>query len=92
MQKSKCLACGIEKDIREEEMYPYEEDNITTEGPIQPLLNIECQSNTDHTDFRIVTICHNCYHKIQPDMWMSQGEWELIRPVTNFNNLPKLPL
>lgn len=92
MQKpniKKCLACGIEKDIRSEEIYPYEKDCIPTEIPIQPLFEIECQSDTDNTDFRIVIICHNCYHKVQPDMWMSQGEWESLNPITNFNNLFK---
>lgn len=87
----KCLACGIEKDINSREVYPYKDDCITTEEPVQPLFELECQANIDHTDFRIVTICHNCFHKVQPDMWMSQGEWESLNPVTNFNDLPKLP-
>jgi hypothetical protein len=86
----KCLACGIEKDMNKFEMYPYDNDGIITEEPIQPLFeDVPCQSNTDHSDFRVVTVCHECFHKVQPDMWMSQGEWESLNPITDFSNLLK---
>jgi len=92
MQKTTCLACGIEKDMNIKEMYPYSDDSIDTEEPVSPLFkDFECQSDTDHSDFRLVTICHKCWHRVQPDMWMSQREWESLNPITNFNDLPKSP-
>ena len=42
----KCLSCGVEKDINSHEVYPYENDCITTEEPVQPLFEIECQADS----------------------------------------------
>lgn len=89
MSTSKCLACGIEKDIEKEEIYPYEDDSIITEEPVRPLFDIPCQSYTDWYDFRIAIICHKCFHIVRPDMWMRQAEWEYLNPITPFNDLPK---
>jgi len=89
-QVEKCLSCGVEKDINSLEVYPYEGDCIITDEPVQPLIDIECQSVIDHTDFRLASICHSCFHKVQPDMWMSAAEWKSLKPNTAFSDLPKL--
>ena len=86
---SHCLACGVEKDMEKEEVYPYPEDSLITDEPIQPLCELECQ--TDEGDFRIVIVCHQCFHKLQPDMWISQGMWEALNPITPTKDLPKVP-
>jgi hypothetical protein len=34
--------------------------------------------------------CHSCHHKVQPDMWMSESEWNSINPIISFNRLPEV--
>jgi len=85
MQK-KCLACGVEKDTSIKEVYPYPDDGIIDE-PIEPLMNIDCQG----ADWRVATVCHECFHKLEPDMWISDRCWLALKPITPFDQLPKLP-
>lgn len=85
--KQRCLACGVEKDTSIKEVYPYPEDYLIDE-PIDPLMTIDCQGDRD---WRVVTICHECFHKLEPDQWISERCWRSIDPVTPFEALPKLP-
>jgi len=84
----RCLACGVEKDMELKEIYPYPDDMITTEEPISPMFDIDCQMDKDRSDFRIATVCFHCYHKLEPDMWISQSMWEALNPITPANDLP----
>lgn len=89
--KQKCLACGVEKDASIKEAYPYPEDGLI-EDPIDPFMTIDCQGPhvNDVTDWRVVSICHHCFHKLDVDMWISDACWRSLNPVTPFEKLPKL--
>ena len=86
---NKCLACGIEKDPELFEKYPYPEEGIIS-TPIEPLIELDCESS-DRVNgvFKQVTVCHECFHKLNPDMWISQEMWENLNPVTSFDELPE---
>lgn len=88
----KCYGCGIEKDISTEEVYPYPEDDTLSDKPLPPLFVIECESvardEKGHHEFRVVVVCHHCFHKLQPDMWIGENCWNSINPVVSFDKLP----
>jgi hypothetical protein len=85
--KQKCLACGVEKDTSIREVYPYPDDGIIDDEPIEPLINIDCQGISD---WRVVTVCHACFHRLDADMWISERCWLALTPLTPFEQLPKL--
>ena len=89
--KKRCLACGVEKDISVKEVYPYPEDGLI-EDPIDPLSTIDCEGPRigDVKDWRVVTVCHHCFHRLNPDQWISDKCWASLKPVTPFEQLPKL--
>lgn len=84
--KQKCLACGVEKDTEIKEVYPFPEDGLIDE-PIEPLMRVDCQGTAD---WRVVTVCHTCFHKLEVDMWISESCWRSLNPITPFEHLPKL--
>ena len=89
----KCLACGAVKDTSVKEVYPYPEDGIVHDEPIGPLSVMDCQGpllkpNGTHCDWRVVIVCHHCFHKLEPDMWISDRCWESLNPITPFKQLP----
>lgn len=90
----KCLACGVEKDTSIKEIYPYPDDGIIDDVPIEPLMTIDCQGRRIHGhstgDWRVVTVCHACFHKLDVDMWISEQCWLSLNPITPFGQLPKL--
>ena len=90
--KLKCLACGVEKDTSVKEVYPYPEEDRFIDEPIEPLFsNIHCQGGIGEvSDWRVVTVCHDCFHKLDVDMWISERCWLSLSPVTSFEQLPKL--
>lgn len=90
--KQRCLACGAEKDTSTKEVYPYPDDGIIDDEPIEPLMDIDCQGSRIHevTDWRVVTVCHDCFHKLGVDMWISERCWLSLNPLTPFEQLPKL--
>jgi hypothetical protein len=83
--KMRCLACGVEKDTEVKEAYPYPEDGLIDE-PIAPLFDIDCQGPND---WRKVTVCHECFHKLDPDQWINETGWNSLNPFTPFGKLPK---
>ncbi|RBP40565.1 hypothetical protein DES53_108272 [Roseimicrobium gellanilyticum] len=82
--KVKCMACGVEKDPLKKEVHPYPEDGIV-DDPVSPLWMLECQG----ADWRWVMVCHHCFHKLDPDMWISDRCWRSLNPITPFEKLPK---
>ncbi len=70
-----------------QEIYPYPDDGIIDDRPINPLMNIDCQGTGD---WRVVTVCHSCFHKLDVDMWISERCWQKLNPITPFDLLPKL--
>jgi hypothetical protein len=90
---NKCLGCGVEKDIAVLEEYPHKDtDGCIADGlcddPIQPLFDFHCDGGNG--DWRVVVVCHECFHKLEPDMWINRKMWEGLNPVVPFLDLPKL--
>lgn len=95
--KSRCLACGVEKEKGQKELYPYtgENDALDTEEPIPSLMTVECEGGKTR-EFRMAILCHKCWHGICEkrqgiDMWISEECWNSISPITPFSYLP-IPL
>lgn len=92
----KCHGCGIEKDPAVHESYPYPDDGIITNEPVEPLFHVDCAPGSDSEPcatkqpWRTVTVCHHCFHRLSPDMWIDQRVWESINPATPFSDLPAL--
>jgi len=91
--KTKCQGCGIEKDPTILEIYPYQEEDSICDDPIPPLFGFECQpGGHTHGGFKVgpyrkILVCHECFHKLSPDMWISQSCWESLNPVVPFDQL-----
>ncbi len=85
--KEKCLCCGIEKDTEVREFYPYPDDGVVDDEPIEPLMTIDCKGPAD---WRVVTVCHTCFHKLDVDMWISERCCQASNPITPFEELPRL--
>ena len=90
--KQRCQACGVEKDTEVKEVYPYPDDGVITDEPIEPFFEIDCQGpDFDNTsDWRKVAVCHRCFHELDVDMWISDNSWKSLNPITPFELLPKL--
>jgi hypothetical protein len=89
--KIKCLGCGTEKDTEVLETYPYPEDERLCDGEIEPLFVLECQAGGpgfNDEPWRVVIVCHECFRKLDPDMWISENCWKSINPVVPFDKLP----
>lgn len=84
----KCMGCGVNKDLAVEETYPYPEDERLCDGPLPPLFVLECQPNTKGQKWRMVVVCHECFKKLDPDMWIGEQCWISITPTTPFEKLP----
>jgi hypothetical protein len=82
-----CRACGKEKNLETKEIYPYEGDGLISDEPITPLLEVDVQPTLRTDVFRTADICHECYHKLDVDMWISQAQWEELSPATEFKDL-----
>jgi hypothetical protein len=95
-----CFACGVEKDLSKEVIYPYGDDNITTEDTVPQLFMIECQGQKNRSDnswdFRAAVMCHDCWHRLEQtvgiDMWIGERCWESLNPVIPFARLPEIVL
>lgn len=93
-----CLACGAEKDMAVEAVYPYPEDDCLCDSPIPPLLDIDCQAEEAQPDggwgFRNAILCHECWHRLHAargiDMWIGEACWQSLDPVTPFDQLPPI--
>ena len=74
----------VEKDTSVAEIYPYPDDSVVTDQPVDPLFAIDCQGG----DWRVAIVCHHCLHRLNPDLWISERCWEGLDPVTPFGGLP----
>jgi len=86
----KCCGCGAEKDMSVLEIYPFPEDETFCKEPIQPLLSLECQPNDKSGEWKLPIVCHECFKKLDPDMWISEKCWIGINPTVAFESLPSL--
>lgn len=85
----KCYGCGIEKNPAADEVYPWPEDDKLATDPIPPLLVLDCQGETDCDDYRAAVVCHGCFRKLDPDMWIGESCWIRINPKIPFAQLPQ---
>jgi hypothetical protein len=86
MAIAKCFGCGIEKDMDILEASPFADGDGLTDEPIPPLFVLDCQG--PQKEFRQVVVCHNCFHRLEPDMWISKGMWDNINPAVPYEKLP----
>jgi hypothetical protein len=83
----KCFACGVEKDTEVLEPFPY--PDCFVDEPLAPLWILDVQSNDwPPREWRTTVVCHECFHKIDPDMWIREDHWNNINPVVPFDRLP----
>ena len=85
-----CPCCLVEKDMDIKEVYPFPEDEHLIETPIDPLLELDVQPNSEEGLWRRITVCHQCFRKLQPDMWISENCLLQIGCKTPFTDLPLL--
>jgi hypothetical protein len=84
----RCDGCGVERDPEALEVYPHPEDGITDE-PIPPFFDVDCQPGDADVPrvWRTVRVCHACFHRLGPDMWIDRRGWEAISPAVPFEQL-----
>jgi hypothetical protein len=87
----KCFGCGAQKDTDVLEASPYAEEDGIVDYPIGPLHVIDCQRGLiGASEWKVVVVCHECFHKLDPDMWISENCWKSLNPVVPFEKLPLL--
>ena len=87
----KCMSCGAEKEFSVLEVYPYPEDDRLCTDPIEPLFVLECQGRDEFKGiWKACVVCHECFHKLDPDMWISSNCWASLKPQTLFQDLPAM--
>lgn len=88
--KMKCWGCGTNKDSDVLESYPYPEEDRLTDEPIPPLfvIDVQPQEKEDGDRYRIVVVCHECFHKLDVDMWIGSNCWRKLNPKIAFEKLP----
>ncbi len=86
--KAHCLACGAEKDTAVTELY-VGAGHLVNDVPIDPLFVLCCEGHGVHAgDWRHVVVCHGCFDRLEPDMWISSECWATLSPVVPFERLP----
>lgn len=85
-----CFCCGVEKDTEVYELNT-QDDSLIQDQPIPPLFVLECARtiSASVTDWRITIVCHGCYFRLQPDMWISDSMWTAAKPKLVFEDLPR---
>ena len=92
--KMRCFGCDVEKDTEVLEISPFAEEDGLTDEPIDPLMVLDCQGPripndpNNYSEFRMVVVCHACFHKLSPDMWIGKTCWETINPKVPYDKLP----
>ena len=88
----KCHGCGIEKDMSVLELYPFPEEDRNCDDPVPPIFKLDCKPWEPYKEFgwKKVSVCHICFSKLDPDMWISSRCWNSINPITPFEELPAL--
>jgi hypothetical protein len=87
MNLQSCPCCLAVKDIDVKEVYPFPEEVRFIEDPIDPLLELDVQPAGDG-EWRRIRVCHQCFSKLDPDMWISEHCLKSIGCKTPFTDLP----
>jgi hypothetical protein len=91
MAVMRCFGCGVEKDTEKLERYSGSL-GITKEEDIEPLFVLDVEPwESSPGPWRAAVVCHACFDKLEPDMWISSSCWRSIDPVLRFEQLPPLP-
>ena len=88
----KCFSCGVEKNLDIGEVSLWAEEDGLTDELMSPLHVIECCSSEPNKDTKIwkaAIVCNECFHRLQPDMWISENCWIELSPIIPFDKLPK---
>lgn len=83
----KCFGCGCPKDTKALEFYT-QDDRLVQDVAIDPLFVLCAESRIADVGWKHVVVCHSCFAKLDPDMWISSDCWKSIDPVVDFKNLP----
>lgn len=83
-----CHCCGAERDMSVKAVYPYHEQDHIVDHPIDPLMEMDVDSSTAS---KRALMCHECFHKIGPEMWILEEHWAALNPKTAFADLPDHP-
>jgi hypothetical protein len=87
-----CFGCDVQKDTDVLETSPYADEDGIVDYPIKPLHVIDCEPGLmGASEWKVVVVCHECFHKLDVDMWISENCWKSLNPVVPFEKLP-LPL
>ena len=81
----KCMGCGVDKDLDQPEISLHAEEDGLVSFPICPLMVLECSSPSG---WRAAVVCHECFHRLEVDMWISDRCWASIDPTVPFDQLP----
>ena len=88
----RCFGCGIEKDPRGKEFFTGEYDGLIDDEPISSLFVLDVQpSSAEKKKWKATVVCHGCFDRLEPDMWISENCWKSLDPVLVFDDLPELP-
>lgn len=83
-----CHGCGVVKDLEVLEAYPWPDEDMLCAYPVEPLFPLDCSDW--YGSWRRCTVCHSCFHRLSPDLWIDRKGWESISPTTAFTDLPLL--
>jgi hypothetical protein len=85
-----CFGCGVEKDTEKPERYAGNLD-IRKDKDVEPLLVLDVEPwGEDPEPWRAAVVCHSCFDRLEPDMWISSNCWHSIGPALEFRGLPEL--
>jgi hypothetical protein len=88
-----CFGCNVEKDTEVLEVSPFADEDGLTNEPIGPFFVLDVQGPipndpNNYSEFRMTVVCHNCFHALEPDMWISKNGWDNIHPTIPYDRLP----
>jgi len=92
----RCFGCGAERNTEIFELYCYEEEGMDDGEPRPPLFVIPCDYTVSSSNPTLndksgaAVVCHECFHKLSPDMWIDRGCWESIDPLIQTEDLPDI--
>ncbi len=88
----KCMACGIDRDMSIKERC-VDGKIFHSDALLDPIQFIDCERNLYPypSDWRTISVCVQCFTRLEPDIWVSENCWKSLDPVTPFEKLPKMP-
>lgn len=93
---ARCHGCGASDDRSRLRVYPWPNEDHITDRPIGPSFELDVAPDDDDEQewppsrWKRASVCHACFHRLDPDLWISQGMWESLGPLVPFEQLPLL--